>query len=181
MLLVLCTAGAASFEALLYAKIGDLVTWLSQGTARYFPCATLAEPYFAVLYFIGQYLFCQCAVNCEASNVIQWFSNAFALAFPQFRMLQQSLDFFHNDFAGRLSAKSMQTALAVREFWVILGDMLAYVFIYFITISLVLGAQFLQCSFCRYCYGWLYLFLQQLIFIPRSSKSINEQADARLR
>lgn len=30
LLLVLCTAGAASFEALLYAKIGDLVTWLSQ-------------------------------------------------------------------------------------------------------------------------------------------------------
>src|SRR5690554_7810905 len=30
LILVLCTAGAASFEALLYAKIGDLVTWLSQ-------------------------------------------------------------------------------------------------------------------------------------------------------
>ena len=55
-------------------------------------------------------------------------------------LLQQSLDFFHNDFAGRLSAKVMQTSLAVREFWVILGDMLAYVVIYFVTISFVLGA-----------------------------------------
>lgn len=34
----------------------------------------------------------------------------------------------------------MQTALAVREFWIILGDMLAYVSIYFITVSIVLGA-----------------------------------------
>ncbi|CAG2156424.1 unnamed protein product [Oppiella nova] len=30
-------------------------------------------------------------------------------------MLRQGLDFFHNDFAGRLSAKVMQTALAVRR------------------------------------------------------------------
>lgn len=34
----------------------------------------------------------------------------------------------------------MQTALAIREFWIILGDMLAYVSIYFITVSIVLGA-----------------------------------------
>jgi len=30
LILVLCTAGAASFEALLYSKIGELVNWLSK-------------------------------------------------------------------------------------------------------------------------------------------------------
>ena len=30
LLLILFTAGAASFEAVLYAKIGDLVNWLSK-------------------------------------------------------------------------------------------------------------------------------------------------------
>lgn len=30
LLLVICTAGAASFEALLYTQIGNLVTWISK-------------------------------------------------------------------------------------------------------------------------------------------------------
>ncbi|MDM1366926.1 ABC transporter ATP-binding protein, partial [Myroides marinus] len=89
-----------------------------------------------------------------------------------------SLDFFHNDFAGRLSAKVMQTALAVREFWVILGDMLAYVFIYFITISIVLGA--ISPILILPLLVWLALFiLAATYFIPRLSKVSNEQADAR--
>ncbi len=92
--------------------------------------------------------------------------------------MKQSLDFFHNDFAGRLSAKVMQTALAVREFWVILGDMLAYVLIYFITINIVLGAisPLLIIPFMV----WLALFIcAACYFIPRLSKISNAQADAR--
>ena len=47
LLLVLCTAGAASFEALLYAKIGDLVTWLSQ----------LVSVAFYVAYTVGSIIY----------------------------------------------------------------------------------------------------------------------------
>ena len=60
----------------------------------------------------------------------------------------------------------MQTALAVREFWVILGDMIAYVFIYFITISLVLGA--ISPILILPLLLWLALFiLAAAYFIPR--------------
>ena len=93
-------------------------------------------------------------------------------------LLQQSLDFFHNDFAGRLSAKVMQTALAIREFWIILGDMLAYVLIYFTTISIVLGtiAPILIVPLLI----WLGLFIcAAYYFIPRLSKVANAQANAR--
>ncbi len=94
-------------------------------------------------------------------------------------LLQQSLDFFHNDFAGRLSAKVMQTSLAVREFWVILGDMLAYVLIYFVTISLVLGGNF-STTDCCLCLLWLVLFIcAACFFIPRLSQISSKQADAR--
>ena len=41
-------------------------------------------------------------------------SNAFALEFPPL-MLGQSLSFYQDEFAGRVSAKVMQTALAVRD------------------------------------------------------------------
>ena len=94
-------------------------------------------------------------------------------------LLKQSLDFFHNDFAGRLSAKVMQTALAIREFWIILGDMLAYVAIYFITISIVLGVNFPYSVDTTFML-WLTLFLLvHGYFIPRLGKVSQEQADAR--
>lgn len=93
-------------------------------------------------------------------------------------LLQQSLDFFHTDFAGRLSAKVMQTALAVREFWMILGDMLVYVLIYFITISLVLGS--ISPVLIVPLLLWLALFIGiASYFIPRLGRVSQEQADAR--
>src|SRR5690606_35574772 len=93
-------------------------------------------------------------------------------------LMKQSLDFYHNDFAGRLSAKVMQTAMAIREFWVILGDMLAYVLIYFVTINIVLG------NISPYSViplmVWLLLFIcAAWYFIPRLSKISMSQADAR--
>ncbi len=177
LFLVLCTAGAASFEALLYAKIGDLVTWLSQTAPQDFltqhqnnliilTCILLANVVFATLQSIIKHQILYSSFPMR----LRWrFHNL---------LLQQSLDFFHNDFAGRLSAKVMQTALAVREFWVILGDMLAYVSIYFITVSLVLGA--ISPLLILPLLLWLALFvIAACYFIPRLSKISNEQADAR--
>lgn len=72
------------------------------------------------------------------------------------------LRFFHNDFAGRLSSKVMQTALAVREFCMILGDMIAYVVIYFITISVVFSA-ISPCYWFLSLSGFFFIFV--LVFI----------------
>lgn len=176
-ILILFTAGAASFEALLYSKIGDLVTWLSKSQPDTFliehqqnltilTCILLANIVFSSMQSIvkHQILFSSFPMR------LRWrFHNL---------LLQQSLDFFHNDFAGRLSAKVMQTALAVREFWIILGDMLAYVLIYFITISIVLGA--IAPILIVPLLLWLGLFIcAAYYFIPRLSKVANQQADAR--
>lgn len=177
LLLILCTAGAASFEAILYAKIGDLVNWLSQSQPETFlaqhsqnlillSCILFANIFFSSFQSIIKH---QILYSTFPMRLRWRFHNL---------LLQQSLDFFHNDFAGRLSAKVMQTALAVREFWVILGDMLAYVLIYFITISFVLGA--ISPLLILPLMLWLILFiLAACFFIPRLSRISNKQADAR--
>ena len=177
LLLVICTAGVASFEAMLYAKIGDLVNWLSKSTPDtfltehknnliIFTSVLLANVFFASLQSIikHQILFSTFPMR------LRWrFHNL---------LLQQSLDFFHNDFAGRLSAKIMQTALAVREFWVILGDMIAYVFIYFFSMVIVLAS--ISPLLIVPLMIWLVLFIcAALYFVPRLSKISHEQADAR--
>ena len=55
-------------------------------------------------------------------------------------MLGQSMGFYGDEFAGRVAAKVMQTALAVRDVWMILCDILVFIVIYFVTLVLVVGS-----------------------------------------
>lgn len=177
LILVLCTAGAASFEALLYAKIGDLVNWLSKSQPDTFLAQHRQNLMLLSMILLGNIFFANFQSIIKHQILFSSFPMRLRWKFHNL-LLQQSLDFFHNDFAGRLSAKVMQTALAVREFWMILGDMLAYVLIYFFTVSIVLGSisPFLIIPLLV----WLALFLLAAwYFIPRLSKISNEQADAR--
>ena len=54
-------------------------------------------------------------------------------------VLSQSLNFFHNEFAGRVSQKVMQTALAVRETVTKLLDVFVYVVVYFAGTLVLVG------------------------------------------
>ena len=47
-------------------------------------------------------------------------------------VLRQSMDFFHNDFAGRVATKVMQTALGVRDAVMKFTEVIVYVAVYFI-------------------------------------------------
>ncbi len=47
-------------------------------------------------------------------------------------VLRQSMDFFHNDFAGRVATKVMQTALGVRDAVMKFTEVIVYVSVYFI-------------------------------------------------
>ncbi|RFS32280.1 ABC transporter ATP-binding protein [Acinetobacter sp. SWAC5] len=177
LLLVLCTAGAASFEALLYAKIGDLVNWLSQSQPETFMANHQQNLIILTSILLANVFFSSLQTIVKHQMLYSSFPMRLRWRFHNL-LLQQSLDFFHNDFAGRLSAKVMQTALAVREFWIILGDMLAYVLIYFVTVSLVFAA--ISPMLLIPLMLWLVLFIASAAyFIPRLSKISNKQADAR--
>lgn len=177
LILVLCTAGAASFEALLYSKIGELVNWLSKSQPDTFLEQHTSNLTLLSIVLLANIFFASAQSLIKHQILYSNFPMRLRWRFHNL-LMKQSLDFFHNDFAGRLSAKVMQTALAVREFWVILGDMLAYVLIYFITINIVLGA--ISPLLIIPLMVWLALFIcAACYFIPRLSKISNAQADAR--
>ncbi len=93
-------------------------------------------------------------------------------------MLDQSMAFYQDEFAGRIATKVMQTALAVRDTWLIFTDILVYVVIYFVTMVAVVGAfdAWLMAPFM----GWLLLYIATLwYFVPRLGKVAQAQADAR--
>jgi ATP-binding cassette subfamily B multidrug efflux pump len=93
-------------------------------------------------------------------------------------MLSQSLSFFGDEFAGRIATKVMQTALAVRDTWLIVVDILVYVAVYFGTLVGIVASfnAWLMLPFA----AWLGLYLLALrYFVPRLGQIAQAQADAR--
>ena len=93
-------------------------------------------------------------------------------------MLGQSMSFYQDEFAGRIATKVMQTALAVRDTWIIATDILVFIVIYFVTMLLVVGGFdfWLLAPFL----GWLALYVVCLrYFVPRLGRVGAAQADAR--
>lgn len=177
LILVLFTAATASFEAVFFSQIGHLVDWLSQSTPETFLDNHRHQLIVLTLILMGNIFFASMQSIIRHQILFSSFPMRLRWRFHNL-LLRQGLDFFHNDFAGRLSAKVMQTSLAVREFWVILGDMVTYVIVYFITISIVLGN--ISTILLLPLLLWLILFVgAACFFIPRLGRISKEQADAR--
>src|SRR5690606_34546961 len=93
-------------------------------------------------------------------------------------MLRQSLSFFADEFAGRVTTKVMQTALAAREVLFTLIEVVLGIGVYFITIVALAGGfdPRLMLPFI----GWIVLFGAAMwYFVPRLGKVGQEQAHAR--
>lgn len=93
-------------------------------------------------------------------------------------MLRQSLSFFSDEFAGRVTTKVMQTALAVREVLLTFCEIVLGIAVYFITIVALAGGfdWRLMLPFI----GWMALYgLAMMYFVPRLGKVGKEQAHAR--
>lgn len=176
-LLVALTAAAACFEALFFSYIGKLVDWLSKSQPSTFLSQNQQNIQLLITILFANIFFVSFQAIIKHQVLYSNFPMRMRWRFHNL-LLQHSLDFFHTDFAGRLSAKVMQTALAVREFWMILGDILVYVLIYFITISFVLGS--ISPILVIPLLLWLAIFIGVAsYFIPRLGKISAEQADAR--
>jgi ATP-binding cassette subfamily B multidrug efflux pump len=88
------------------------------------------------------------------------------------------MGFYQDEFAGRIATKVMQTALAVRETWMIVAELLVFVVIYFVTLLAVLG-NFDAWMLLPFV-GWLALYVAALwYFVPRLGRVAQQQADAR--
>jgi ATP-binding cassette subfamily B multidrug efflux pump len=93
-------------------------------------------------------------------------------------MLGQSMSFYHDEFAGRVAAKVMQSALAVRDTVLITTDILVYIGIYLLTMGLVV-ASFNAWMLLPFG-AWFALYLVGLrFFVPRLARVAQAQADAR--
>ena len=177
LVLVLLNAGLGVFEAVLFQMMGLIVDWLGQ----YGPTQLWAEkstPLLAMLLVIVlSPLWVLIASNVRFQTLQGVLPMRLRWQFHQL-LLSQSMQFYQDEFAGRISAKVMQTSLAVRDTIMICAEMLVYVVIYFLTTSVILLSfdAWLLVPFM----AWLVIFgLVLRVFVPRMAKLASTQADAR--
>ena len=177
LLMTLCTAVIGAFEALLFAMLGRIVDWLSGVDA-----SLLWVEHRGTLLTLGAIL-AGSVVLVALQTVLK--HQALAANFPMrlrwnFHrlLLGQSMSFYQDEFAGRVATKVMQTALAVRDTWFTVADILVFTVIYFVTMVSVVGHfdAWLLLPFV----GWGSLYGGALaFFVPRLGRIGAAQADAR--
>lgn len=175
--LAVLTALIGAFEAILFAMLGNIVDWLSKVPPEMLwsqekrnlimlAAILIASPVLIALQALIKYQ----ALNGNFAMRLRWNFHR--------HLLSQSMAFYQDEFAGRVSAKMMQTALAVRDAVMIITDILVFVVVYFLTMTLVAGSFDSRLLFPFF--GWLVLYAATLVyFVPRLGRAASAQADAR--
>ncbi|RQK62263.1 multidrug ABC transporter ATP-binding protein [Neisseria meningitidis] len=171
------TAGIGIMEALVFQFMGKIVEWLG----KYAPAELFAEKGWELAAMAAMMVF-SVVWAYAASNVrLQTLQGVFPMRLRwNFHrlMLNQSLGFYQDEFAGRVSAKVMQTALALRDAVMTVADMVVYVSVYFITSGVILASldSWLLLPFI----GWIVGFASVMrLLIPKLGQTAAWQADAR--
>ncbi len=112
--------------------MGDLVDWVNKYCQQNFG-QKKADDYRYVFFLLPYLQWCLFTLPAAfAFNLCKGYFHAFAQLPPL--NAGQSLGFYQDEFAGRVSAKVMQTALSVRDVIMTCADMLVYVLVYFTTL-----------------------------------------------
>jgi ATP-binding cassette, subfamily B, multidrug efflux pump len=176
--LAVLSAFIAVVEVSLFGFLGRIVDWLNGLDRATFLASQgwwLAGMAFVILVVLPLAIFANGLILFQAL-----FGN-----FPmRFRwsvhnwLLDQSLAFFQDEFAGRVATKMMQTSLALRSAITKTIDVLLYVAVYFGGVLVLVAASDWQLALPFL--GWLALYAGLLrYFIPRLMAVAERQADAR--
>ncbi len=175
--MTLFTALIGGFEALLFAAMGKVVDWLSRTPPALFWSTQHEHLLLLLVLLILSPLLIAMQTLVKHQALAGNFPMRLRWHFHRL-MLGQSMHFYQDEFAGRVSAKVMQTALAVRDICFIMADILVFVTIYFVTMVAVVG-HFNSTVMLPFLV-WVACYLSSLsYFVPRLAKVSQAQADAR--
>ena len=176
-LLTATSALLAVYEAVLFAIMGHVVDWLATLSPANFWADQGNTVIGIVVILLSSVLLL--ALHTQVMHQVLAINFPMRLRWVFHRlMLGQSMSFYADEFAGRITTKIMQTALSVREVIFMIVDVLVGVSVYMIGI-LILAASFewrLMIPFGL----WLLAYIGACVFfVPRLGKIGKAQADAR--
>jgi len=171
------TGVIASIEAGLYLVVGLIISnMISSGPERFL------EDFGWQLWIIAAiFIFTICLVLFQSLLKRQSLAGSMPMILRwkfHKHLLNQTFDFYSNEFSGRISAKVMQTAISIRDLVFTLTDILIYVCIYIFTMIAIVSSFSLTLSLPFFV--WLVFYSISLIFfVPKLIHLSKNQADAR--
>lgn len=174
---MILSAGIGIYEAMLFAWIGNIVDWLGV----YTPQTLWTEKGDMLLLMLAVMLLSPFWIALSSFIHFQSIQGVFPMQmrwrFHQ-HMLGQSMQFYQDEFSGRVSAKVMQTALAVRDTVMTVTDMFMYVIVYFITTGVILF-NLDSLLLIPFVIWFVLVGFTLRFFIPKLKRTSIIQADAR--
>jgi ATP-binding cassette, subfamily B, multidrug efflux pump len=177
LLLAVLSAAISGWEAWLFAVLGHVVDWLTHAKPELLwqqergTMIGFALFLFSSIALVGFHTFFKhqtLAINFTLR--LRWIFHRM--------MLGQSLSFYSDEFAGRITTKVMQTALAVRETLFTVIEVVIAIGVYFITIIALAGSFDTQLMLPFLI--WLAAYGTSCVyFVPRLARIGKTQADAR--
>ena len=178
LLMSVLTGAISALEILFFDFMGDLVDWLGNADRAGFMAihgstllwmATLVVVVYPLLVLVQSLIIHQ-TIFGNYPMIARWLSHRY--------LLRQSVGFFQDEFAGRISQKVMQTALSIRETVMKLMDVFVYVIVYFVGTVVLVGQAdvWLVLPLVLWLVGYLALVFH---FVPRLQKVSMAQSDAR--
>lgn len=174
----LLVAGIAIGEVLLYSFMGDIVDYLTASDPD-----TFFEENASVLWMMGLVVLIGLPIISTLHALVthQTLLGSYPMSIRWLmhrRLLQHSMSFFADEFAGRVATKVMQTSLAVREAVMKMLDTFVYVIVQFLAmIVLLIGIDWrISIIFL----AWFVIYASLLMFFVPKLKVVSQaQADAR--
>lgn len=176
--MTLLGAAIAIGEVMLFGFMGSLVDWLGTADKATFLAnegwklglmAIVLLVVLPLLQLIDSLIIHQSLLG-NFPQRIRWMAHRY--------LIRQSMSYFQDEFAGRIGAKLMQTALAAREVVMKVLDVTVFVVVYFIgaVVLAFMGDPWLAVPFIVWLLAYTALLRH---YIPRLGKVSEAQADAR--
>ncbi|MEM7197403.1 MAG: ABC transporter ATP-binding protein, partial [Pseudomonadota bacterium] len=178
VLLIILNMAVAVGEVLLFSFMGEIVNWFSQIAPEQIWDEygwQLAGIALLVLLILPLCDFLSACVSHQTlvgnfPMTIRWYIHR--------HLLKQSVQFFADDFAGRIAAKLMQSALAVRDVATKICNVFVFIVTYFIAMLALLGSASLWLMTPVLC--WVVIYIGLLAYyLPRLTKTSKWQANMR--
>jgi ATP-binding cassette subfamily B multidrug efflux pump len=173
-----CSAVLGIAEVLLFQFLGNIIDWLSNSDPNTF----LAKESGTLIWMAALLLIVIPVVGALHTMTMH---QALAGNFPMIArwqmhryLIRQSMTFFSNEFAGRVSTKVMQTALAVRETVMKIIDVFIYVVSYFVSMIAIIASADMRLVVPLIVWFVIYVCILRY-FVPKLMVISREQADAR--
>ena len=172
------SAIVAILEVALFGFLGQMVDWFSEHDRETFlqnEKWTLLGMGLTVLVLIPGFillrsLFSRQGLMGNYPMRIRWQAHRY--------LLGQSLSFFHDEFAGRVATKVMQTALSVRETVMKILDLLVYISVYFISMVVLIFSTDWRLAVPLIIWFGVYVCILRVL-VPKIKQISQRQADAR--